>query len=80
MIRFLTWLLSGFWRKRFLLMTLDLAGAFVAFHLSYLLSTRCFYVGARIFDYTSVLFIFAFFLTTNMYFVDGHIPVDGRRS
>ena len=80
MIGFLPWLLSGFWRKRLLLLTLDLAGASFAFLLSYLLSTCCFSVGARISDYTPILVIFTFFLITSMYFLDGYKPVEDRRS
>ena len=80
MIGFLLWLLSGFWRKRLLLLTLDLAGASVAFLLSYLLSTYCFSVGARLSDYTPILFIFTFFLITSMYFLDGYEPVEDTRS
>ena len=80
MIGFLLWLLSGFWRKRPLLLTLDLAETAVAFFLSYLLSIRCFSVAARISDYTPILFIFTFFLITSMYFLNGYKPVEDKMS
>jgi len=80
MIGFLLWLLSGFWSKRLLLLTLDLVGASLAFLLSYLLSIRRFSIGARISDHTPILFIFTPFLVTSMYFLDGYKPVEDTTS